>query len=55
MIAGVCAGLGQYSKLDPTVIRLIGVPLVFISGPGMILAYLVMALIIVDASALPAD
>lgn len=46
MIAGVCGGLGRYSNIDPTVIRLIAVLLVFLSGPGMVLAYLIMALII---------
>lgn len=46
MIAGVCGGLGRYSNIDPTVIRLIAVLLVFVSGPGMVLAYLIMALII---------
>ena len=46
MIAGVCVGLGEYAGIDPTVIRLIAVLLLFLTGPGMILAYLIMALII---------
>ncbi len=46
MIAGVCAGLGEYSSIDPTVIRLIAVVLFFLTGPGIVLAYLIMALII---------
>ena len=46
MIAGVCAGLGEYSNIDPTLIRLIAVLLLFLTGPGIILAYLIMALII---------
>ncbi len=46
MIAGVCAGLGEYAHIDPTVIRLIAVLLLFLTGPGIILAYLIMALII---------
>jgi phage shock protein C len=54
MIAGVCAGLGSYANVDPTVIRLMLVLLVFLTGPGIILAYLLMALIIPDESVVPA-
>lgn len=44
-IAGVCGGLGEYMNLDPTVVRLIWVLLVFFAGTGL-LAYLIAALII---------
>lgn len=44
MIAGVCAGLGEYLGVDPTVIRVIWA-LVAVSGAGLV-AYLVCALII---------
>ncbi len=46
MIAGICAGLGEYSNIDPTVIRLVAVLLLFVTGPGVVIAYLIMALII---------
>ena len=46
MFAGVCAGLAQYMGMDPTVIRLIFVLLFFVTGPGLALAYLIMALIV---------
>ncbi len=46
MIAGVCAGLANYMDMDPTVIRLIFVLLFFVTGPGMLLAYLIMAIIV---------
>ncbi len=46
MIAGVCGGLGQYANIDPTVLRLIAVVLIFLTGPAAILAYLIMALIV---------
>jgi phage shock protein PspC (stress-responsive transcriptional regulator) len=46
MIAGVCSGLGYYSNIDPTVIRLIAVLLLFLTGPGIVVAYLIMALIV---------
>ena len=44
MVAGVCAGLGEYLNIDPTIVRLIWA-LVGLTGAG-ILAYLVAALII---------
>ena len=46
MFAGVCAGLAQYMDMDPTVIRLIFVLLFFVTGPGVLLAYIIMALIV---------
>ncbi len=51
MIAGVCAGLGTYSNIDPTVVRLAAVLLLFITGPGIVAAYLIMALIIPEEPA----
>lgn len=49
MIAGVCGGLGEYAGLDPTLLRLIAVALLFLAGPATILAYLIMALVIPQA------
>lgn len=40
MIAGVCAGLGDYFEMDPTLIRLGAVLLVLLAGTG-ILAYII--------------
>jgi phage shock protein C len=51
MIAGVCGGLGEYANIDPTLIRLVAVLLLILSGPGIVLAYLIMALIIPEAPA----
>jgi phage shock protein PspC (stress-responsive transcriptional regulator) len=48
MIAGICSGLGYYSSIDPTVIRLLGVLLLFLTGPGIIAAYLIMAIIVLE-------
>lgn len=50
MIAGVCAGIGEYSNIDPTIVRLLAALLFFLTGPGMLVAYLVMALIIPEKS-----
>ena len=50
MLAGVCAGLAEYMGMDPTVVRLIFVLLFFVTGPGVLLAYLIMALIVPNES-----
>ncbi len=46
MIAGVCGGIGAYANIDPTVVRLAAVLLFFLTGPGVVVAYLIMALVI---------
>jgi phage shock protein C len=46
MIAGVCAGLGEYLNIDPTVVRLLFLLGFFLTGPGILIAYLVMAIIV---------
>ena len=45
MIAGVCAGLADYLNIDPTVVRLLFVLGLFLAGPGIAIAYLIMAII----------
>jgi phage shock protein C len=46
MIAGLCAGLGEYLNIDPTIVRLLFVLGFFLTGPGVLFAYLIMAVII---------
>ena len=46
MISGVCAGLGEYLNIDPTVVRLLFVLGFFLTGPGILIAYLIMAIIV---------
>ena len=46
MLAGVCAGLGEYLNIDPTVVRLLFVLGFFLSGGGVLIAYLIMAVIV---------
>jgi phage shock protein PspC (stress-responsive transcriptional regulator) len=46
MIAGLCAGLGEYLNIDPTIVRLMFVLGFFLTGPGVLFAYLIMAVII---------
>lgn len=45
MIAGVCAGIGKYFNLDPTIIRVLYVLMVFFAGFGILL-YLILWLVI---------
>ncbi|HMU92799.1 MAG TPA: PspC domain-containing protein [Anaerolineales bacterium] len=45
MIAGVCAGLADYLNMDPTVVRLLFVIGFFTLNGGMLVAYLIMAIV----------
>lgn len=46
MIAGVCGGLAEYFEIDPSIVRLLFVGGLFIGAPGVLPAYLVMALVV---------
>jgi len=43
VIWGVCGGLAKYFDIDPTIVRVIAVVSIFVSGIGII-AYIVMAI-----------
>ncbi len=45
MICGVCGGLAKYFDIDPTIVRVIAVLSVFVSGLGL-LAYIIMAIVV---------
>ncbi len=45
MIWGVCGGIAEYFKIDPTVVRLIAVLSIALGGFGIV-AYIVMALVV---------
>lgn len=47
-ILGVCAGIGEYMDLDPTIVRLAFVLMFFFAGGGILL-YLILALIMPKA------
>ena len=51
MIAGVCAGLGEYLGIDPTIIRLLVVLAFFTGFSGIAIVYLVMALVVPEQTA----
>lgn len=44
VVCGVCGGIGEYFNVDPTIIRLLLVLLIFGAGSGL-LAYIVAAII----------
>lgn len=44
-IGGVCGGIGEYFGVDPTLIRLIWILLIFLAGTGVI-AYFIAWIII---------
>lgn len=46
MIAGVCAGIANYSSMDPTIIRLLWIILALVSFGIGVLAYLLAWVII---------
>jgi phage shock protein PspC (stress-responsive transcriptional regulator) len=50
MIAGVCNGLAAYFGVDPTIIRLVFVLLLFLSGGLVAFAYLVLMFVVPEAT-----
>ncbi|HKM38770.1 MAG TPA: PspC domain-containing protein [bacterium] len=47
-LAGVCGGIGEYLKVDPTVIRILWVVSAMLGGIGL-LTYIIVALIMPEA------
>jgi phage shock protein C len=45
MLMGVCGGLGEYFKIDPTLVRLAFVIATLLGGPGLI-AYIVLMIVV---------
>ena len=45
MVAGVCAGLADYLNMDPTVVRLLFVLGFFALNGGLVVAYMIMAIV----------
>lgn len=46
-LCGVCAGIGEYINLDPTLVRLLWILFSFAGGAG-VLAYIIAAIIMPD-------
>src|SRR3954469_1455762 len=54
MVAGVCAGIADYFGIDPVIVRVIAVALVFAGGAGL-LAYVAAWLLVPDRDAEPEE
>jgi len=55
MLGGICAGLGEYFNIDPTLIRLTFVFFTLIGfGGAMLIAYLVMLIVVPEEPLLTA-
>ena len=50
MLLGVCGGLARYLEIDPTVVRIGAALLTVFSFGGLILAYVIMAIIMPQES-----
>ena len=48
MIAGVCAGIAEYFRVDPTLVRLLLVAFTFLGGSGILL-YVILWLVMPEA------
>ena len=46
MIAGVCAGIAEYFEVDPTIVRLIAVLLLFVGIFPAVLAYIIFWIVV---------
>ncbi len=46
MLCGVCGGIGEYFSIDPTIVRLVAVVGACFTLGGMLLAYIIAAVII---------
>jgi phage shock protein C len=46
MIAGVCAGIGNYFDIDPTLVRLLFALGFFVTGSGLFWIYVIMMIVV---------
>lgn len=47
MISGVCGGLGEYFNLDPTLVRLVAILLLFLTAfMPMLIIYIILSLVV---------
>ncbi len=50
MLAGVCNGVGAFFNVDPTIIRVIFVGLLFATGGGFAIVYVILAFVLPEAT-----
>ena len=53
MIAGVCAGLGDYLGIDPTIVRLLTVLAFFTGFGGIAIVYFIMMIVVPEQTSAP--
>jgi phage shock protein C len=51
LISGVCLGIARYLQVDVTLVRVIAVLLLFVSGGAMVVVYLILMLLLPYAPA----
>jgi phage shock protein C len=49
MVSGVCAGLGEFANVDPTIVRLLFAAGTIFSGGLLLLVYLAMIFVVPEA------
>jgi phage shock protein C len=47
-VAGVCGGLAEYFGLDPTVVRVLFIIAGFLTGPGVVMLYIILWAVVPD-------
>lgn len=53
MVAGVAGGLAEYLRVDPLLVRLAIVVLVLANAPGVVVAYIIMAVLVPEEPVAP--
>jgi phage shock protein C len=53
MIAGVCGGIGEYFKIDPTLVRLLWLLISLMSAGGGVVAYIIAWIIVPQEPEIP--
>jgi phage shock protein C len=53
MIAGICGGIGEYAKLDPTLVRVLFVVLAVFSFSAFVIVYILIWIIIPEEPLAP--
>lgn len=53
MLAGVCAGLGEYLGIDPTIVRLLTVLAFFTGFGGIAIVYFIMMIVVPEQTSAP--
>ncbi len=55
MIGGVCGGIANYLDLDPTIVRLVFLILLFMGGNGFLIYIILLIIMPLETTALPSN